>query len=67
MADEKREDNEREAAEELEWVPEGQPGMRDYDEHGGTGLEPRAGDEIVEQPESDREPIREKVNERTSD
>ena len=63
--DTKRED----IPEELKGRPEGQPGMSDYDEGGGTGLEPQPGDEVIGGGTSggDSEPIRERVNDRPDD
>lgn len=51
---------------ELRGRPEGQPGMSDYDEAGGTGLEPQPGDEVIGGGPSggDSDPIRERVDER---
>ena len=67
MADETRRSTEEEAVpEELKGRPEGSEGMSDYDESGGTGLEPRPGDDVIGGGPSggDEEPIRERVNER---
>ena len=55
--------------EELKGRPEGSPGMSDYDESGGAGLEPRADDAVIGGGVSggDSEPIRERVNERPNE
>ncbi len=52
--------------EELKGRPPGQPGATDYDEAGGTGLEPRPDDEVIGGGPSggDSEPIREDVDDR---
>ena len=51
---------------ELKGRPAGQPGMSDYDEAGGTGLEPGPDDEVVGGGPSggDSDPIRERVDDR---
>jgi hypothetical protein len=55
--------------EELKGRPEGSPGMSDYDEAGGAGLEPRPDDAVIGSGVSggDSDPIRERVSERTND
>jgi hypothetical protein len=65
MANEKRSRSDENTPEELKGRPEGQPGMSDYDEGGGTGLEPQPGDEVIGGGTSggDSDPIRERVNE----
>ena len=70
MADDARGTNEWEAVpDELKGRPKGSPGMSDYDESGGTGLEPRPGDDVIGGGVSggESDPIRERVDERPND
>ena len=69
MAEERNSRVDEDTPEELKGRPEGQPGMSDYDEGGGTGLEPQPGDEVISGGTSggDSEPIRERVNDRPND
>ena len=43
----KRARTDEDTPEELKGRPEGQPGMSDYDEGGGTGLEPQPSEEVT--------------------
>ena len=63
MQDDTRQQQEN-TPDELKGRPEGSPGMSDYDESGGTGLEPQPGDQVIGGGVSggDSEPIREKAN-----
>jgi hypothetical protein len=67
MADKARNRSDEDTPDELKGRPENSPGMSDYDESDGTGLEPRPGDELIGGGVSggDSDPIRERVNERT--
>jgi hypothetical protein len=64
MTTRKRVRNDENTPDELKGRPEGADGMSDYDESGGTGLEPQPGDEVIGGGPSggDSEPIRERVN-----
>lgn len=68
MANRKRSRSDEDTPEELKGRPEGQPGMSDYDEGGGAGLEPQPGDEVIGGGVSGGDdPIRERVDERPSE
>ena len=65
MSDRNRPPTREDVPDELKGRPPGQPGMSDYDEGGGTGLEPQPGDEVIGGGPSggDSDPIRERVDE----
>jgi hypothetical protein len=67
--DKQRRSTNDDTPEELKGRPEGSPGMSDYDEAGGAGLEPRPDDAVIGGGVSggDSDPIRERVSERTND
>ena len=69
MAENPRPRSDEDVPDELKGRPEGQPGMSDYDEGGGTGLEAQPGEEVIGGGPSggDSDPIREHVEEHPND